>query len=122
MCGRVRTPSGKVVSRGEPVEVLLDPDLHKHTGTFSGHVREETFDQKWADKCVTGILPATHYWEQGVPFEYPANTAIEIAVLTLPVMEHRAGDVLILTREAESEIERTVWNRHPVAVNMASLK
>lgn len=113
MCSQVKV-KGQIKAIGDPVDVLTA--LGPISGTLGGCARSESYEAYWKDVLVRGELEADSYFEAGQEFILRPETRLLVGVCGCDSKYHIAGEVLIITREAQSELELRIHNRHPVIV------
>lgn len=114
MCSRARKRNGEEVRIGS--EILIRTKDGEETRKWSGFARIETLKETWTSKYKTtiGELNLDSYWEKGVWFHIPENLRALGLLLLEDTPYHREGEILIITRPAEREVEKRVHHRHPV--------
>ena len=112
MCGHMRIgPNLFSIGQTVPVQTNDGP----HAGPWKGFARVETIRERWGDSVKPAAIVADSYNERGVEFSTHGQ-AIHAAVVTRPIFRNEPGDVLLVTRKAQTPAEKSAHHRHPVLI------
>lgn len=114
MCGSIKY-KGKTTRIGTPIEI--ETTMGPRTGPWTGFARSEGIETTWRNRVMKAILPADSYIEHGVEFKVPPGKGILAGVVHRP-FKGEPGQVVIITRDAETPEEVAVHPRHPVFVDV----
>ena len=112
MCGSMKI-KGKPTRIGTPITARLGGT--EVSGRWSGFARQESIETTWRNRIRDVMIDADSYEEHGVEFKVPEGKAIRGAIVDNPFRDE-PGQIVIVTRPAETDLEIQVHNRHPVFV------